>query len=92
MGLCAFALLLVLTGAATATRHSHAGPSDTLYDDACPDLRLATSVEGGGLGTQPSTGDSVSLPEIGLLASPAASFVRSIRLARADARAPPLPA
>jgi len=92
VGLCAFALLLVLTSAATATRHSHTSPSDTLYDDACPDLRLATSVDSGGLRAQPSTGDFVSLPEIGLPASPAASFVRSIWLARADARGPPLPA
>lgn len=89
IGLCAFLLLLSLVSAGPATRHTDIGPSATLYDDACPDLRLASGVDRGGLRAPPPTGDGLTLPEIGALADPSGSVVQSVALGRAAARAPP---
>jgi hypothetical protein len=91
IGACTLALLLGLLNTVAPTYHAHRGSSDTLYDDACPDLRLAMSADSAGPSGRPLTENGAPAVRESL-AGLAPSFIPDVRPAQTDARAPPLPA
>jgi hypothetical protein len=92
IGACTLALLLGLLNTVLPLCHAHRDSSDALYDDECPDLRLAMSADSAGPGFRPLAENGVPLDVGELLDGLAPSFIPDVRLAQTDARAPPLPA
>jgi hypothetical protein len=92
IGACTLALLLGLLNTVAPTYHAHRGSSEALYDDACPDLRLAMSADSAGPRSRPLTESGVPVPVGESLAGLDPSFIPAARPAQTDARAPPLPA
>ena len=69
--------------------HTHHGPGSGLYDEECPDLRLATSAGRLGPSPCPLIGIGLLLPGAGSPEVPRPLVVPGIPLGPPDARAPP---
>jgi hypothetical protein len=92
VGACALALLFLTLITGTPAHHTHRDPGTALYDDACPDLRLAMSADSAGPSARPLTDSDVPLAIGQSFNGAAASVLPGVRCAQTDARAPPRPA
>jgi len=92
IGASVLGLLLVFLTMGAPAPHAHRGLSAALYDEACPDLRLAMNADRGGPPVQFLTESHVPLATGQAPSAPSDSFIPDVRLAQSEARAPPLPA
>jgi hypothetical protein len=91
-GALACLLLLSLLVGSISAHHTHGGPGDALYNDACLDLRLAMNTDRGGLWPPSPLDIDGPLPTSDSLSVVPAFGIPDARPMPSVARAPPRPA